>query len=416
MKLLWITNILFPEAVASFKDNSELNSTGGWLLGSAKALLEHPDVELHVATVSQLVSKLKVIHGKHITYYVIPYGKGNQKYNKEYEKYWIEINKMILPDIVHIHGTEFTHGLAYVNACGNENVVVSIQGLKSAYYYYYYGMTSKDILVNLTFHDLIKGGLFRAKKKFQKTSKFEIELLRKVDHIIGRTTWDRARTWAINPKAEYHFCNETLREEFYDGSLWDYSRCTPHSLFLSQAGYPIKGLHQLLKALPIILRHYPGTIVRVAGSDITRSGGVWGLLHFTSYGKYIKKLIRKNHLEDKVKFIGNLNAEQMKHEYLRSNIFVCPSTIENSPNSLGEAQILGVPCVASYVGGIMDMMRGNEENMYRFEEVEMLAKIICDIFRSRECVNTSALIVKAKKRHSPDDNIKCLIDIYKEIF
>ena len=66
----------------------------------------------------------------------------------------------------------------------------------------------------------------------------------------------------------------------------------------------------------------------------------------------IMSYMRIRELEDKVSFLGPLNAEQMKAEYLRSNVFLCPSSIENSPNSLGEAQMLGVPCVASYVGGI----------------------------------------------------------------
>lgn len=64
----------------------------------------------------------------------------------------------------------------------------------------------------------------------------------------------------------------------------------------------------------------------------------------------------------------------MVKRYLLSNVFICPSTIENSPNSLCEAQLLGVPHIASYVGGTADLMKGNEECLYRFEETEMLAE------------------------------------------
>ena len=54
-----------------------------------------------------------------------------------------------------------------------------------------------------------------------------------------------------------------------------------------------------------------------------------------------------------------------------------PSSIENSPNSLGEAQLLGVPCIASDVGGVTDMIPNKECGIiYRFEEVELLAKHI----------------------------------------
>ena len=71
----------------------------------------------------------------------------------------------------------------------------------------------------------------------------------------------------------------------------------------------------------------------------------------------------------------------MCKRYLQSHVFVCPSFIENSPNSVGEAQLLGIPCIASFVGGVSDMVVDGETGLlYRFEEVEMLAAAVCRIF------------------------------------
>lgn len=406
--------MLFPEPLAKLTGNSCIKGSGGWMTSSADILANSDNIELCVVTVSTLVHTLTKICGKKIVYYIIPYGKGNKKYNKGYEKYFIEIKEKEHPDIVHIHGTEFTHGLSYVNACGNENVVVSIQGLKSVIAdYYCAGITLEERLMSLTFRDILKGGIGHEANNFRKQGKYEIELLSKVHHVIGRTEWDRARTWAINPCAEYHFCNETLRPEFYDGSKWNYNKCNKHTIFLSQAGYPIKGLHQVLKAMPIILRHYPDTSIRVAGGDITKCSTLSEKLRLSGYGRYIKRLIKKNALEGKVTFTGNLNGAQMMQEYLHANVFVCPSTIENSPNSLGEAQILGTPCVASYVGGVMDMMRGDEEHLYRFEEVEMLAAKVCGVFADAEKqVDMRAV---ALRRHDGNSNSNNLLLIYKNI-
>ena len=111
-------------------------------------------------------------------------------------------------------------------------------------------------------------------------------------------------------------------------------------------------------------------------------------------------------------FSGNLNAAEMMHEYLLANVFVCPSSIENSSNSLGEAQILGVPCVASYVGGVPDMMTGCEQNLYRFEDIEMLAYKICEIFdREGQQVNVSNI---ALERHNQKANTDQLMRIYND--
>ena len=182
---------------------------------------------------------------------------------------------------------------------------------------------------------------------------------------------------------------------------------------MSQAGYPIKGLHQVLKAMPLILRHYPDTVVRIAGGDITASGTYKEKLRLGGYGLYIKRLIKKYHLGGKVSFVGMMNAGQMKQEYLHANVFICPSSIENSPNSLGEAQILGVPCIASYVGGVPDMMRGNEENLYRFEEVEMLAEKVCRIFK--EGAKQQDMRSIALDRHNIRNNAEDLMCIYNNI-
>ena len=416
MKILWITNILFPEAAEKLTGKGELRSSGGWMLASADMLVQQDGVKLYVATVSPLVRKLEVIEGKQITYYVLPYGNGNLKYNKEYEPYWKLIKEQVNPDVVHIHGTELTHGFAFIRACGNERVVVSVQGLKSGIApYYCAGLSAKEIWGNLTFHDIIKGSIYREQREFYRTGELEKEMLRSVNHIIGRTSWDKAHIWSINSKVNYYVCNETLRTEFYDGTQWSYDKCVPHTIFLSQGGYPLKGLHQVLKAMPLILRHYPDTHLRIAGIDITKSKGLYGMIHFTGYGKIIKRLIKSLDLVDKVTFLGPLNAEQMKAEFLRANVFVCPSSIENSPNSLGEAQILGVPSIASYVGGIPDFMQGCEQYMYRYEELKMLAEKVCCIFsQSSLCIN-ELIVNLAKKRHDTNHNIETLLSIYKKL-
>lgn len=414
MKILWITNTLFPEVSEKLMGKGELRGSGGWMLASAEKLVQQDGVKLCVASVSSLVKQLEVIEGIYITYFVLPYGRGNLKYNKEYESYWKLIAEQIQPDVVHIHGTEFSHGLAYVKACGNERVVVSVQGLKSGIApYYCAGLSWREIYGNLTFRDLLKGNIYSEQRAFSRSGELEKEMLRCVNHIIGRTSWDLAHIWSINSRANYYVCNETLRSEFYDGSKWSYEKCMPHTIFLSQGSYPLKGLHQVLKAMPLILEHYPDTIIRIAGADITRNQSVRGVLHFTGYGKIVSNLIKKLSLKGHVEFLGPLNAEQMKQAYQSSNVFVCPSSIENSPNSLGEAQLLGVPCVASFVGGVVDMMAENEENLYRFEEINMLAEKICKIFANKgEQLDMSNV---ALQRHDAKSNIRQLLEIYKQI-
>ncbi len=414
MKVLWITNIVFPEAQVLLNGFKKSYASGGWMLGAANALLDNCDVTLIVASISPMVNAITQLNGERITYYLFPYGNGNTRVNHEYEQFWLQLTERAHPDVVHIHGTEFSHGLSYVNACGSENVVVSIQGLTSVISEYYdYGLSNRDVFQSITLRDILRGGIYYDKKVFRRRGNYEIELLKKVNHIIGRTDWDKVHAWAINSKATYHFCNEILRDSFYDG-CWSYDNCKKHHIFISQANYPIKGFHQVLKALPLVLREYPETIVRVAGSGNGNCTFKQRMM-MSGYYNYVSRLIKKLHLNNHVIFVGTLNEKEMRDEYLAANLFICPSAIENSPNSLCEAQILGVPVLASYVGGVPDIMKGNEDYLYRFEEVKMLAYKICQIFSLKEKIDTSIMRANAIQRHNPKLNAKTLYNIYNAL-
>lgn len=412
MRILWIVNILFPEAGKLLGLNNDLRGTGGWLLGAADVLSRKEGIELGVMCITPYVRKLCVLNGDKMTYYVIPQNASCHKV----ESLMSVIEDKFKPDVVHVHGTELPYGEMWLNSCTSKNVVVSIQGLVSVISRYYFaGLSRKNILLNLTIHDLLKKSLFGSHRQMIKRGQAEMSVLKKVKHVIGRTTFDKAHALSINPSVTYHFCNETLRETFYEGS-WSYSKCNKHTIFVSQAASPIKGLHMVLKALPLVQKQYPDTILRIAGRDITKSNSFKLWIQRTGYGKLIGRLISKMCLWEHVVFTGPLNAEQMKDEYLNANVFVCPSSIENSSNSLAEAQILGVPCVASFVGGIPDMV-GDYAccKLYRYEEVEMLAFMICELFKESSSFDNSQMKNEVLRRHDRNNNTNQLIEIYNTI-
>lgn len=418
MKVLWITNILFPEATALMTGNDTFKSSGGWMLGLADSLLKEKDICLSVATVSSSVDSVTRVEGKRIVYFILPVGKGNTEYNKEYEPCWREIYKTVRPDIVHIHGTEFSHGLAFINSCPDAKTVVSIQGLTSVIgQYYNYGLTTWEIITHTSLFELLKSRtLFHLKKEYCKRGKsVEIPMIEKTMHIIGRTKWDKSHTWTINPRAKYYHCNEILREEFYSG-CWEYNSCEKHTIFLSQASYPLKGLHMVLKAMPLVLREYPDAVIKIGGNNITAANGIKRRLLMSCYGRIIKVIIKKYRLEKHIVFLNPLSAEDMKQEYLKCNVFVCPSSIENSSNSICEAQLLGVPCISSYVGGVADLIPNNNcGKTYRFEEVKMLAKYIVDTFKESQGYDNTIMRKVAAERHDRNKNAVAQYNIYKNI-
>lgn len=412
MRVLWITNILFPDVCKEMGISEPV--IGGWMYSSAKELLKRSNIELAVATIYPGKKLLKYkING--ILYYVLPSRTKGLRYEDSLEIKWSSIVNEFHPDIAHIHGTEYAHGLAFLKACPEVKAVISIQGLLSVCERYYLsGISYMNCIRNITIRDIIKfDSIPHAKYNFKRRGEMEKTMVKSVKYVIGRTSWDEVHVKAFNPEVKYYKCNETLREEFYKYT-WSYEHCDKHSIFTSQANYPIKGLHMLLKAMPFVLEKFPDSILYIGGTDITDSSSLKKIIKRTSYARYIIKLIKKSNLKAHVKFLGPLDEFEMCRRYLKSNVFVCPSSIENSPNSLGEAQILGVPCITSFAGGIPDMMRGAEMWLYRFEEVEMLAEKICQIFAGAKFPN-ALLQSQAMSRHDSQKNIADLINIYHDI-
>ncbi len=416
MNILWITNTIFPapsEALGIAKP-----VIGGWMYGLAERVAASPGVRFAVAT-TYLGREIKRFDIDGVRYYLLP-AKPSTFYQKHLEPLWQNIAGEFEPDIVHVHGTESLRGLAFMRACPKLNYVVSIQGMASGVSKYYFAdMRKKDIMMHITFRDIIRRDTILEKKiQLEKMAVFEREFLQRTRHIIGRTRWDYAHAKRINPEATYHTCNESLRDGFYSAEKWDAGQKKKGVIFLSQVHYPIKGAHQVFKAVSLLKNEFPDIRVRIAGNDITRNSNMSEKIRLSGYGNYLRTVIKREGIRDYVQFLGPLNELQMIYEYRNAHVFICPSSIENSPNSLGEAQILGTPSIASYVGGVPDMVTdGNSGLLYRFEEFEMLTEHIRRLFTDDQLamrLSTGGIRV-AEGRHDRKVNFEKTVQIYQEI-
>lgn len=412
MKILWITNGKFPLLCDALGERRSV--AGGWMFSALERLRKiRPDFEFAVATLDRRSELFrKVIDG--VTYYLLP-EHSRQFYDRRLEAFWRQVSCEFHPDVVHIHGTEQPHGLAYLKACGNENVVSSIQGLVSVIARHYLdGISRRDLFRSFSFGDFLRARLLYLRKlAFAHRGKMEEEHLRRLNWVIGRTSWDRAHSRRLSPKSEYGHVGETLRPEFYTGA-WSYKRCVPHTIFMSQAGYPIKGLHFLIRAFPLVQAEFPDVRVFIGGENILEKRG----FSVGGYGKLCGKLMRERGIEGRFHFLGALDAEEMKKQYLAANVFVSPSTIENSPNSLCEAQMLGTPVVASDVGGVLDFVEhGKTGFAYRCEESALLAYWICRVFREGRRMDefVPRMQATARRRHDEDVNARALAEVYERV-
>jgi glycosyltransferase involved in cell wall biosynthesis len=414
LKVLWITNFPLPDVCIEI--GVLPHKSGSWMYSLAKQLSSIGEIELSILSFYNNIQFEGVVKG--INYVVLPTKLLND-IDQLYIKYR-QLTKKLKPDLLHIHGTESVFGFYYLEACPNVKSIVSIQGLVQICSRYFYGSIGYlDMLRNTSLIEVLKKNtFFHQKKRFKLKGESEIKYFSKADLVLGRTTWDYSHSTIFNNCVDYRFCNETLRNEFYVSKKWDIQKKVNFSIFVSQASYPIKGFHILLKAVSLLKNEFPLIEIRVAGESFSRKPSISDKLKLTGYwyGKYIYSLIEKANLS--VTFLGVLNTEKMRDEFLNCHVTVCASSIENSPNTIGEAQILGTPVIASYVGGVPDMVHHeNTGLLYRFEEPELLANCIRRLFTNNDLAREISMngIVRATERHSSKKILKDILSIYSEL-
>ena len=119
-----------------------------------------------------------------------------------------------------------------------------------------------------------------------------------------------------------------------------------------------------------------------------------------------------------MEFLGSLTAEEMKEQYLLCHTFVCASVLENSPNSVAEAMLLGTPVVASRVGGIPSMIEDEQDGLlFENKDGRALAECIIRLWGQDELAES--LSVQARSRamtvHDAETNYRRLLEIYRMI-
>lgn len=414
MRILWITNLKVAQDSGSFR--------GGWMVGALNYLIKS-NVSLAIAYPNGIEEFDKA---SNITYYSFSYDMASVKYNEKLCSHFISIFEQYAPDVIHIWGTEYIQSYAAIEAAKelqlDKKVIIYIQGMISIYAKHYsLGIPEKYQKCSTLVDFIRKTSVKQQTKMFWKRGKYEEETIKKASHLIGRTTWDRVCSMQINPAINYYYCNEILRKPFYSGKKWSIEHCERYSIFTSQANYPIKGIHFVLPALEIIKKQFPTVKLYIAGKNVYQkiTNISFKDMHMlNTYERWIYKEIIKRNLKENIVFTGELSAEQMRDKYLEANVVICPSTIENSPNTISEAQILGVPVIGSYVGGVPDQIKhGIDGYLYSCDEPYMLAYYVTKIFSEIKTAQEMSqnAIKKACIEHDPDICGEVLLNIYRQV-
>lgn len=388
---------------------------GGWVSQMVDQLSQAGDIDLSVVCKTPLVSEVEVHNFDRVTYYFVPENKLN-KFDCRAEDCQYVLSHCN-PDLLHAEGTEQKFTFRMLSMWNGKNIV-SMQGILNGYEPYEFGLIPMEKLLfswSPMSWMFAFSALLNKYFRFKPRLKFEQDTIGLAQNIFGRTLWDRAHSYSLNKHAAYYHCSRTLRPIFYTARKP--RTISKHSIFIGNASNPRKGAHYVVEAIQLLVSDFPDIKVYFAGnSPFPR--GILDIKKKIGYPNYLLNLIRKHKLEKHIEFTGVLSEIEMCERLESAEIFVMPSTIENSPNTLGEAMILGVPCISAFIGGIGQMAKDEEEILYyRDNDPVYLAYQIKRLFTNRNLYEKLSENgqKRARNNHDKDKNFKDLINAYHTI-
>lgn len=312
------------------------------------------------------------------------------------------------PDIVHVHGTEGGLGLI-AGMLPATPCVISLQGILQAYARLYFaGRSPREVARLVASREFAKGrGVVHRYLLLRREAVREAEIVRGAAFVIGRTDWDRAGLEAVNPRAVYFHCDEIMRPEFA-AAHWAPEGHDGATVYTTSSALMGKGTECLFEAAAIVRsRGARPPSVRVAG------------VHPGSEldGIYRREAARLG-VADRIVWLGRLDAAAIARELAAADAFAYPSHVDNSPNSVAEAMLVGAPIVAANVGGISTLVKDGMEGLL-FPQGDAHA-LMTGLMRLMGDKQQAARLGAAARetalaRHDPDRIATRTLEVYREV-
>lgn len=411
MRVLWFVSDPLPALTAQPMQGA------GWLDSLSQALKENcPEIEVGIASPSSMNYKKVALDG--ITYFNIPDFAPPGRLQRIRNRWLHPTNDAQIvstslgvvedfkPDLIHIHGTEAGWGL--IGPLVRPPVLISIQGILTVIQRYFLKGLRWQEFVNFKYGaEFLKGrGLWHEYALMKKKALREKKIIESNHYFVGRTDWDQAVLSMMNPAAAYIHGGEILNRIFYQ-QKWLAEEADSNLIFCCSGGQPYKGLQGLLEALALLKKDHPALKLRIAGS-----------YPGSQFEAIVKNRIRRLGLEQDVFLLGRIPPAQMAVELKTCGVYAHPSYIDNSPNNLCEAMLMGVPCAASYTGGIPSLVKdGFDGLLFNADDpYDMAAKIkrlMADRpLRFQLSANATA---RAAARHDPAVIARQTSDTYRQV-
>lgn len=408
MKVLWF------EVTEPLNYSSEGAPIGGWQDSLERVVRSVPEIELTICFLSSRYLEEKVIDGvRYVPIYIrLSYPE------RLFHNYWDVYVKKIIPkikrivednkpDLIHVFGTEWLFG--QVASYTDVPVVIHIMGAIIPYNNANYppGYSYETQIMQNRWHFLYRFKLMRSKRFYDNWQYHELEIWRSVGIFMGRTHWDESLSRTLHPGRRYYHVDEAIRSEFLKGDQrWKLPNDGRLRLVTVGCKTFWKGPDMILKVAKILEELKVDFEWLVAGEIDT----------------VVKKTIERkecSHFEDfHVKFLGYKQPTDLIRILCSSTMYVHTAYIDNSPNSICEAQCLGVPVVSTNVGGISSLVHNNVSGiLVAANDPWKMADEIVELSKDKERMQLYSGNARKTALCRHDDNIikRQLLDCYQSI-
>lgn len=408
MRILWFTNT--PSLYK--KDGKHEYNGGGWIESLQSIVTASKDIELAIAF-KHPDSVFKVIEDD-VVYY--PVNQSQSVIKKVQDKFFVKrknenelniYNRIIndfQPDLIHVFGSESNFGL--IGEELNIPIVLHVQGIINPYLNAWFPPSfSYASLVSMYGFNFLKSlKIFSEYYSFIHNAKQERKIMKVIPNYMGRTKWDKSVVSLMSPNSKYYYCSEILRPVFYNQKTWQVKQ-RKKVIITSTISSPFyKGYDLILKSAKILFNQ----------TDLLFEWNIYGFNSFEHIEKHLK--IKSKDYSIQVK--GVINAPQLVEALLDSDLFVHPSYIDNSPNSICEAQILGLPIISTNVGGISSLIKSEYNGiLIPSNDPYSLASSIINLSVNKELATKlgANAHLTAIERHDVKTISSDLFNIYKVI-
>lgn len=390
----------------------------GWIASLQSAVEDKTDCQLGFVFYSEETLE-PFEYGKTWYFPVVKLGKNKRERmmnrltrRTEYDENVVNFLRAIelfKPDIIHVHGTEYSFGLI-TRHITRIPVVVSIQGNLTVYNKKYFaGLNMPGLLRRL------RSGypFFQSDHLiWQKRAAIEREILGKTEYVFGRTDWDRRICLALAPQASYFHVDEVIRPRFYQltrEGLTGGQVSNPAPIFFTTSSPSFyKGFETVIETARIL-----------TGNGMSFTWLVAGLKEGDALVKLIREETGAADLGAlQIRLPGILSEEELAGHLSTADVYVQVSHIENSPNSLCEAMLAGMPIVASFAGGTASLLRDGEQGvLVQDGDPYALAGAMEEMIKYPERYGPMAVEARrvALRRHNPEAIVAGMLDRYAEI-